>query len=46
MKYSMTNLLEILFKTKDDIKDIQVFESVLQGLYQIIFEIEFDSNEI
>lgn len=42
----MTNLLEILVKSKDELKDIKVFESVLQGLYQIIFEIEFDSNEI
>lgn len=42
----MTNLLEILVKSKDDIKDFQVFESVLQGFYQIIFEINFDSNEI
>lgn len=42
----MTNMLEALVKAKDDIKDVQVFESVLQGLYQIIFEVEFDSNEI
>jgi hypothetical protein len=42
----MTNLLEILVKSKDEFKDFQVFESVLQCLYQIIFQINFDSNEI
>ena len=42
----MTNLLESLVKSKEDVKDVQVLESVLQGLYQIIFAIEFDSNEI
>ncbi len=46
LKYSMTNLLEILVKSKDEINDVKVFESVLHGLYQIIFEIKFDSNEI
>lgn len=42
----MINLLELFVKGKDEIKDYSVIESVLQGLYQLIFEIEFESNEI
>ena len=42
----MTNLLEILVKSKDEIKDFNVYEGVIQSLYQIIFEMNFNSNEI
>lgn len=42
----MINLLEILVKSKDEIKDFNVYEGVIQCLYQIIFEMNFNSNEI
>jgi hypothetical protein len=42
----MINLLEMLMKSKEDLKDHEVFEGILQGLYQIIFEMEFESKEI
>ena len=42
----MINILEILVRSKDEIKDYNILEGALEGLYQIMFHLDFKSNEI